>query len=515
MPAPGIHRSLGELLRGLDGLPFGDWTGVTVSGIAIDSREVQPGDLFIALPGRLAHGARYLGDAIRRGARAAVVPPDTAPPAGVPGLRAADGRRVLARVAARFYGDPTRELFVAGVTGTNGKSTFVHMAAHVLRARGWPAGYWSTPEVWSGARRFRPVLTTPEAHELQRFFREVHDAGMRHACIEVSSHGVVQGRVDGVRFDVGAVTNITPDHLDYHRDFADYFAAKRAFVEGLDAAATCFLNADDPWVRRMGDRARARIVTYGFGEDATLRAADPVYTPHGTRFTVRVAGDVRDALGRSAGAAVPDRFEMRLAVPGRHNVLNALAALGTGLVAGVPLDTLTGALKSFKAPPRRLETQRIGPYTVINDVAMNEASYEAVMETMAQLRRRPLVVVNAVRGNRGPEVNARIAEVLARWDKRLGFAPLILSESRSHVAKYEADYRVRPEELRAFVEAAGQSGLALSVHQELPDAIAEGVDRLEPGGVLLLLGTFGMDEGHFLAADLLRRRVEVTAPSPR
>mgnify|MGYP005838612339 CR=1 FL=1 len=502
---------LPALLDGLEGVPFGDWAGVRVRGLCTDSRQARPGDLFIALPGQHTHGMRFLEKACERGIAAAIVPqgwsevgtalsgPGALPPwaARLAGLAVADPRRALAEVSARFYGYPARSLFVVGVTGTNGKSTFVHMAAQILEAGGMPAGIWSTPVVDSGLSRFRPGLTTPDPPQLHRFFREVFQAGRRHACIEVSSHGLAQGRVAGVDFAVGAVTNLSADHLDFHGDMEKYAAVKESFVRALGPEGVCLLNADEARVRAMARSARGRVVLYGFSPQAHLRALDPEYGPGGSRMRLRLCG--LEPLAPDGDVAV------QVGIPGRHNVLNALAALGAGLVAGVPLEAACGALARLQAPARRLETLRVGPYTVISDVAMNEASYEAVMETVGMAYPgRPLVVVSAVRGNRGPAVNAAVAGVLARWNRRLSFAPLVVSLSCSHVQQYEADYRVRPEEAEAFVQAAEQGGLPCRVFEELPDAIAWGVGRLCPGGVLLLLGTFGMDDGATIAERLLR-----------
>jgi len=496
---PVITQELNDLLGGIAGIPFGSWAKVAVTGISVDSRQVRDGDLFVALAGQNHHGIDFADDAVRRGAAAVVVPMGSTVPAGTPGIKVSDPRGVLATVAARFHGDPSRELFLFGVTGTNGKSTTAHMVRQILDAAGFPAGIWSTPGVNSGSRQFRPKLTTPEAPELHKFFREVLDFGMRHACIEVSSHSVCQKRVTGVHFDVGAVTNVTPDHLDFHGSFEDYLGTKRRFVESLNCGAICFLNADDTWVARMGERARVRVITYGCSEQADLRACEPKYGPDGTRFVIRATPALADVC--------PREFSIRTAVLGRHNVYNSLVAVGTGLMAGVPLESIRESLAAFQLPPRRLETKRLGTYTVVNDVAMNEASYEAVLETMKTINLRQLVVVNAVRGNRGAEVNAGIARLLARWNLRLNFAPLIVTTSETHVARYEVDYRVRPLELAAFKEAAAANGLSLSVHDELPDAIKEGVERLEPHGLLLLLGTFGMDDGAVIAEKLLWEKV--------
>jgi UDP-N-acetylmuramoyl-L-alanyl-D-glutamate--2,6-diaminopimelate ligase len=198
-------------------------------------------------------------------------------------------------------------------------------------------------------------------------------------------------------------------------------------------------------------------------------------------------------------------------MPGRHNGLNAAAAFAAALKLGIAADEAADAFKTFKAPPRRLEWQAVGPYIIYNDVAMNEASYHAVLRSVRDLRPEQVVVVCALRGNRGAAVNARIARILAAWQPELRFAPLIVSESRSDLREYAVDYTVRPEEIVAFSEEALMGGLRLSRHEELPSAIAEAVERLRPGGVLLLLGTFGMDRGPAVAKELLRQRVGLPA----
>jgi UDP-N-acetylmuramyl pentapeptide synthase len=200
-----------------------------------------------------------------------------------------------------------------------------------------------------------------------------------------------------------------------------------------------------------------------------------------------------------------------MSLPGRHNVLNALAALGAALAAGVSPAAAADALRRFPRPPRRLELHRFGPDTVLNDVAMNEASYETVFSTIADAGLGTPVVVHALRGRRGAALNARLAVVLARWARRLSFAPLIASLSEDVLARYPLPYQVREEEYAAFLQAAAEEGLAVHLHRTLADAVAEGVARLTPQQVLVLLGTFGMDDGPRLAGRLLAQRAGLGA----
>ena len=512
MPAQ-VAKPLNNLLAGLAGEPAGPTASTTVTGISTDSRLVSPGDLFVALPGEHAHGQRYAAAAAAAGAVAMVAPPETPWPSGLPGLRHPAPEEILAELAARLYDRPAERMRVFGVTGTNGKTTTALLTGWLLRAGGRRVAHWTTTEVDDGGAPFRPVWTTPPAHRLHRFLHDALQAGCDHAVIEVSSHAVVQRRTAGITFAAGIATNVSPDHLDFHKTFAAYVAAKRAFITGLPASAIAVLNADDPIVSGFGAATAARPIRFGFSPNAGLRALDVHSDAGGTRFTVGVAEDVRRADGCLLARGGPLRIPLLLPLIGRHNVSNALAAIGATLWAGVSPEAIAVALPAFPTPPRRLEPQTVGPYTVMNDVAMNEASYETVLRTVADLAYPQVVVVHAVRGQRGPEINARIGRALAAWNSRLVFQPLIVSLSRSRLRRYPVNYEVTDAELAAFTAAAGD--MTLDVQAELEDAIAAALNRLQPGGLLLLLGTFGMDDGPALAVERLRAKAGAGDAAPR
>ncbi len=498
------EKRLADLVEDLEGEPIGTWEGATVTGVAIDSRLVRPGDIFVAIKGERTDGAYFVPDAVKNGASAVVLPFYAGNGGGVPGVRVSDTRRALPVIAARFYDYPVRSLTLSGVTGTNGKTTSVYMIGAMLREGDKEPGLITTAEVITGRSRFRPEYTTPEAHDLHRYFRDMVDSGITHACMEVSSHGVVLGRVIGIPYSVGIVTNITPDHLDFHKTFEAYLEAKRDFVRMLGREAVCLLNYEDRNVREMASEAESWVFTFGFAEKADILAREVKYGSEGTSFSFELNRELPMCGGR--GSIRPMSMDLTMPLHGRHNVLNALGAAAAALVLGVEQGAIVDALSGFSPPVRRLQVQEVNGYKVINDVAMNEGSYEAVLETMASMECPQLVVVNAIRGNRGPEVNARIAKVLSKWNKRLDFAPLIVTASRSHVALYNADYHVRPQEMDAFLETSREEGMGFSVHEELPPAIEEGLSRLKPGGVLLLLGTFGMDDGARIAVERLGGR---------
>lgn len=506
-------QTLATLVRGLGGVPFGDWRGVTVTGISIDSRVTRPGDLFVALPGERSHGARYAADALARGAVAAVLPPHAVPPDGVPGLLHVDAHDLLWRAAARLYRSPARRLRVHGVTGSNGKTTTSLILAHLLRASGRRVASWTTTIVEGAGPAFRPKWTTPPAHELQRFLRAGVDEGATDAVLEVSSHAVAQRRVGGIRFATGIATNLSPDHLDFHGTFEEYAAAKRRFIENLPGPSLAILNGEDPRVREFARSASARVVLFGFGDGCHVRPADLTWDDRGARLVIEARLPGRK--GAAAAGEVRRVVRARLPLLGLHNVSNGLAAVAAALWEGVEPDVIERALPDLPPPPRRLESESVGPFTIVNDVAMNDASYATVLATVAGLRPEQVVVVHAIRGRRGPEINARIGRVLAEWNRRLDFAPVVVTLSRSRLMKFPLDYQVGDDELAAYQEAASRGGLASVVHDELEDAIADACERLRPGGLLLLLGTFGMDDGPPLAVRLLKRRLGLPEDRPR
>jgi UDP-N-acetylmuramoyl-L-alanyl-D-glutamate--2,6-diaminopimelate ligase len=498
MPVIPLSRLLEEI-RATDVTPFGpDWATVPVARIAQDSRDVGPYTLFVALRGQNTHGIRYWPEAKRRGATALLLGHDTAPPEDAVGIVAGEPRRLTALIAARLEGEPARFLRLTGVTGTNGKTTTVAMLTQILREAGMTPAFWSTAEVGGGAvRPFRPAMTTPDAPTLQRFLRVAREHGATDAVLEVSSHAIALERIVGLPFAAAVVTNVTPDHLDFHGTFAAYRDTKQRLVEMLPGTATAVLNADDPVVCRFGDRTRAAVAWYSLTGPADAYATGIAGRPDRIAFRLHWAGE--------------DPIVVELPVGGRHNVANALAASLVARAYGIPLATVGRALTRLVMPVRRLEPVTVGPYLVVNDVAMNRASYDNVLATVATAD-RPLVVVNALRGHRGPTVNRDIAAVLAHWDRRLHFAPVIVTSSADAVEDLAVDYRVRPDEREAFLQQAAQDGLACSVHETLRDAVAEGVDRLAPGGILLLLGTFGMDAGPALAVQRLRRKIRAAGP---
>jgi UDP-N-acetylmuramoyl-L-alanyl-D-glutamate--2,6-diaminopimelate ligase len=364
-----------------------------VLGITHDSRRARAGDLFCAIPGFRTDGHRYIEDARRRGAVACLVERwDTVPP-GMPGLLVLQSRAATARAAAVFFGHPSRLLWMVGVTGTNGKTTTTHLIRHILEQGGHiPTGLMGTVHTLMGPNEWHEDRTTPEAPDLQATLRQMVDYGMQAVAMEVSSHSLSLHRVDDVAYDVGVFTNLTQDHLDFHRDFEDYFSAKAQLFERLGQGPekgprAAVLNADDDWAGRLVGLTPAPIVTYGLRHPADVRAEQVQLGRDGARFV----------------AVMPDgeRATVYLTLSGRYNVSNALAAMAVGYLRGVPAERMAEVLAHQPGVPGRFERIDCGqPFSVVVDYAHSPDGLENILRAIREFIHGRVILVFGAGGDR-------------------------------------------------------------------------------------------------------------------
>src|SRR5712692_3003208 len=354
---------LEDLARGVPGAVIEGRGDAEVSGIAYDSRRVKTGDLFVAVTGIRADGHAFAADAVGAGAVAVAVERPVNLPPGTPVLKLPSTRSGLAEIAAEFYGRPSRHLYVAGVTGTDGKTTVTHMAEHVLMAGGMVAGAMSTVAFSvSGTETANTSgQTTTEAPQVQEWLRRMVDASVRCAVIETTSHALVQERVLACDFDVAAFTNVGHDHMDYHATWEDYLEAKGRLIELTAAGAdkgiekTAVLNRDDPSYEKLARRSIPRRWSYGLTTAADLHPLELSMSATGSRFRLKTP------LGET---------EVTLAVPARFNVYNALCAAGVCLAVGVPIEEIGPGLAGFDGVRGRLERVDLGQdFSVFIDFA--------------------------------------------------------------------------------------------------------------------------------------------------
>lgn len=434
-----------------------------VTGVAHDSRTVEPGDLFVAFTGQRFDGRAFVAAAVERGAVAVVGPEpgDFAQGLAVPWLVTADPRAVLGPLAARAYGHPDRELILAGVTGTNGKSTVATLIAAILDAAGHPAGFLGTLGYRFREKPYAGGHTTPEASDLFRILRRMRDDGATAVAMEVSSHALAMGRVAGAAFDAAVFTNLTRDHLDYHRDFEDYFAAKRKLFDLLKPGARPAVNVDDPYGRQLAAEMPDALT---FGERGEVSARDVAVTAWGTR-----------------GVLLTPRGDVPFDSPllGRYNLSNLLAAAAAAETLKLPHAAVAAAFAAQRPVPGRMEpVERGQPFPVYIDYAHTDAALDAALRSAREIAAGGKVaVVFGCGGDRDAGKRPMMGKVAGE------LADLVIATSDNP----------RSEDPLAIL-AAVEQGLKASGNQGyrlVPDrreAIRQAITAAGPGWVVLVAG---------------------------
>jgi UDP-N-acetylmuramoyl-L-alanyl-D-glutamate--2,6-diaminopimelate ligase len=454
------------------GLPVGE-----VRALAYDSRRVEPATLFFAVPGVHVDGHDFAADAVKRGAIGLVVERELAD-ASVPQLVVDRTRRALADAADAWFGRPSEQLEVIGLTGTDGKTTASFLAVELLRVGGRRPGLVGTVAIDIGDERTPndDRNTTPESLELQELMAAMVAAGNDSVVMEATSHGLALERTRNCRFDVGLVTTVTSEHLEFHGSVEAYRAAKALLVE---EAPLAILNADDASYAFFRGRARDRVLTYAIEADADLRATAVEADATGSRFTLVAPGW---------------RGPVSLPMPGRFNVSNALAALSIAHSQGVSLEVAAEALGRTPGVPGRMERIDAGqPFAVVVDYAHTADSLAKVLRMLRPVTRGRLIAVFGSAGERDPTKRPAMGRVGAE----LADLTIVTDED----PRLE-DPRVINEAIADGARAAGAGDGALEVIDDRRAAIGRAVSVARDGDVILLAGK-GHETSIFYGTDKL------------
>ena len=439
---------------------------VEISDLAYDTRAAGPGALFFCVPGERHDGHAFARDAVERGAVALVV--ERALELDAPQLVVPDARRAMAQAAVVFFGNPTEELEVAGVTGTNGKTTTTFLVHSILASAGRRPGLLGTIESRIGGERRAAIRTTPEAIDLQRAFREMLDAGDRSSALEATSHGSELGRLDGVRFSALAFTNLGQDHLDFHGTVERYFEAKRRlFVTGDPPPAA--VNVGDEHGRRLAEELRAlgqdRLLTFGFADDADIRPEQLELGAHGARL--------------GAGG-----IDLRTSLRGRFNVENVLAAVAVGRLLGIEDEAVAAGVEALEGVPGRFEAVDEGqPFAVVVDYSHKPEALENVLRTARELASNRVICVFGCGGDR----DRGKRPVMGRIAAELTDVAIVTSDNP------------RSEDPEAIIaEVLEGADASLEAEPDRANAIERGLALAREGDIVVIAGK-GHEQGQELA----------------
>jgi UDP-N-acetylmuramoyl-L-alanyl-D-glutamate--2,6-diaminopimelate ligase len=475
---------LRELLVGTDLAGVAGEADVEITSLAYDSGRVAPGALFFCVRGQRADGHEFAPAAVERGAAALVVERQLDLP--VPQVTVPDARAAMAPIAVRFWGDPTATLRVAGITGTNGKTTTAFLVRHILEAQGTQTGLLGTVKSIVGGAEEEVERTTPEAIDLQGTFRRMLDAGDEACAMEVSSHALAQNRTDGVHFAVAAFTNLTQDHLDFHAGMEDYFQAKRRLFAPVGAqrlSGAAVINVDDPYGTRLAADLREagepplRTFSPSGAEEADYRAIESSFDASGSRFRCVWAGG---------------EVDVRTPLAGHFNIENALAAIATCHALGVHVESAAASLADSARAPGRFEPVDAGqPFAVLVDYAHTPDSLENVLSAARLLTQGRLVCVFGCGGDRDRDKRPKMGEIAARLADRC----IVTSDNpRSE----------NPEAIIADILAGipgygnGNGRQDVAVEPDRRAAIALALADAEPGDTVVIAGK-GHEQGQEFA----------------
>jgi UDP-N-acetylmuramoyl-L-alanyl-D-glutamate--2,6-diaminopimelate ligase len=435
---------------------------VEIADLSYDTRKVTSGAAFFCVPGERVDGHALAWEAIERGASALVVERELE--ASVPQLVVDDVRAAMAVAADAFFGEPTKELEIAGVTGTNGKTTTAFLLRSMLEAAGGSAGLVGTIEWVVGGQRRDAPFTTPEAIDLQRLFREMLSAGDRSAAVEASSHGAALRRLDRVRFDALVFTNLTQDHLDLHRTMETYFQAKRRLFTGPQPPPAA-VNVGSEWGRRLArdlaDVHRAPLVTFGLEADAEVRPEGLELTSGGSRF-------------RAAG------IEIETSLRGIFNVENALGAVAAGLLLDLDESAIAEGIARVSGVPGRFEVVDEGqPFSIVVDYSHTPDSLETALRAARGLGEGKVIVVFGAGGDRDRGKRPAMGKVAAE----LADLAIVTSDNP------------RSENPLAIIQDVLQgTGIDVEIDPDRRSAIHRAIGLADPGDVVLIAGK-GHEQG--------------------
>ncbi|WP_026692125.1 UDP-N-acetylmuramoyl-L-alanyl-D-glutamate--2,6-diaminopimelate ligase [Peribacillus kribbensis] len=434
-----------------------------ITSVENDNRQIKEGSLFICIKGYTVDGHDFASDAVRKGAKAVIAEKELELP--VPVVVVKDTAKAMAVIGDAFYGHPTQKLRLVGITGTNGKTTTSHLIEKILRDAGGKTGLIGTMYTRIEDETLETKNTTPDSLTLQKIFGQMAGRGVTDAVMEVSSHSLELGRVNGCDYDIAVFTNLTQDHLDFHGTMENYKFAKGLLFSRLgnsydEKPKFAVLNADDPASGDMMKYTAAHVITYGIDQEADVRASDIAISASGTVFTLHAGGR---------------QMEMKIKLAGKFNVYNTLAALAAGLCAGLGLEEMKASLEAVPGVSGRFELVDEGQeFAVIVDYSHTPDSLENVISTVKEFAKKRIFVVVGCGGDRDKT-------------KRPLMARIACSEATDAIFTSDNPRSEDPHEILKDMEA-GAAGDDYKVIPDRKEAIGYAISNAAAGDVVIIAG---------------------------
>lgn len=461
----------------------------SISRVTDKSFEIVPASLFIAIKGLKNDGHHYLAEAKTRGACMAIV--ERQVDIDLPQIVVSDSKKALATLSSAFFGHPAKKLKLIGVTGTNGKTTTTHIIHHILNPT-IPTGLVGSQNIKIGANDFDySSFTTPEAPKLHYYFQKMREAHVSWVALEVSSHGISQKRTSGLQFEIAAITNISPDHLDFHNSLENYIETKAAIFSQVKPDGFAFFNGDDKFALELLHQVK-----------------------HPNKFTIGQSPncdfiltykDQNSILITGRNSLFPNKIELsNLLIWGKHNLYNAALASLIALYSGISKDNVIERVKTFSGVRRRLETIFKQEFTIIDDYAHNPGGITSTIQTIAKLKPKRLLIVFSIRGNRGVAINRENSKALVNNLSKKAF-PILLWLTSSDDVVTPKD-KVNVQEKEAVLSILKNSGITTAFEPTLHRALEAAIAEAKPGDLILLLGAQTMDPAQRILGTLLKTK---------
>lgn len=453
---------LSEVLKGIEEIEVRGDLEIDVPSIAYDSRKVENGGMFVAIVGFKMDGHNYIESAIQSGAKIIAMQEGAYDagmiPEGITVVFSKDTRKFLPMVACNFYGNPTRELKVVGVTGTKGKTTTTYMIKSILEHAGKKVGLIGTIANYVGDKCYESERTSPESLDLQRMFREMVNSKCDVAVMEVSSHSLALDRVWGIDFDIGVFTNLTQDHLDFHKTFDNYLAAKAKLFTMCKEG---FVNCDDMYAKKLMDMATCPITTYGIDNNPFVSARDIIITNSYSDFKMPFNKVIQ---------------RIKVDIPGRFTVYNALAAICVSIRLGAGVEDVLAGLENVKVPGRSEVVPTTRNFTVIVDYAHTPDSLENILKASKVYTKGKIICVFGCGGDRDTAKRPMMGEIAG---KLAGYTVITSDNPRSE----------KPEEIiRQIEEGMKKTNGKYKVIVDRKKAIEHALRKAEKGDLILIAG---------------------------